>query len=886
MKVSNLKTASAAALLLLCLLAFFASMQTWKVNATEETFGNTATGGNTQAIATLTNEIIRGSKFNITKSGRAKSITAALYSVGNSQQRAKCAIYFSSNLSLVASTQEVNISTLDYTVKWFTFNFSVPYPTLTANTEYVLCAWADYNTTSVWLSYTSGSTSQGCYQFVDYGSWPDPLSPAYNDYQYSVYCSFEPFVQHSFGYLASGGYLEDLENTIRGVIATINETGTADSVTVRLTDYGSGWVGNVSCAIYKRSDLSLVASTQERELTLTSTKTWYTFNITGTKPTLIANTQYVIVAWAQSVAGYCYIAVEPSGTNLEAWQTLTYTGSFPNPLVPNQYFPYQPSIYCTYTCILGSSNVAKNTTIANASCTFSAEWKAPAGVSGYIFGSNISGAFTNDTWVSLGDVSDVWSNVTKTNNATIGVVTQWRMWANDTDNVWADTGLQSFTTTGYALNLRTLDNSGNAITSNCNISITYSGSEHNVSVGSGGWYNWTNTFTYGVEVTNIKVLYENVWVNGSWSVSMTSDKTIDVSCNVYVFTPQLFKWDLTTPLSNGKIRFTHPNATTTDWLDVNSTASYSISQAPNGTWLIEAQYQGSKVNETSYLLAGNVYQGDLKVKCQVWNLNITANDAAGAALTASPTNITFTYSNDTSVVHNSTDGTFTLEVFNGTCYYQVKYQDSWVSANTTLSLTDPDDANNQTQTVNCWVYSLTVWVTDIHNEEKGGSTLTLTRSDGYNCTEAGLSPTTASSYNSTHARYVWSQLANQTSTYSVTASLGGQSYTGTTALTSNTEIVLTLPGGTESPSGPGGYTPPPQEQPPTYIPPVELPKVPGPEFNYGIVVLLGVVAVAIVVGVAGRGKRTTQEQWQRKLKREMGLEKKWKKRTRSRYRRD
>ena len=183
-------------------------------------------------------------------------------------------------------------------------------------------------------------------------------------------------------------------------------------------------------------------------------------------------------------------------------------------------------------------------------------------------------------------------------------------------------------------------------------------------------------------------------------------------------------------------------------------------------------------------------------------------------------------------------------------------------------MTLPVDNKNVTViNKNCWVYSLTVYVTDVNNVEKSGAELSLTRSDNISLGDYGLTPKTAGYYNTTHARYVWSQLANQTSSYTVTATSGGQSASITTSLTANTEATVTLPAGSGSPSG--GWTPPPVEQPP-YFPPVELPKVPGVEFNYGILVLVGVVGVAFIVGVARVDKRSSQtkiaQQWQRKTR--------------------
>jgi len=342
---------------------------------------------------------------------------------------------------------------------------------------------------------------------------------------------------------------------------------------------------------------------------------------------------------------------------------------------------------------------------------------------------------------------------------------------------------------GLNLNIRTKDWNGDIIKE-----ATVYANETIKTSDSNGWANFTG---YDLNsVVEVKVKYQDVWVNGTWSVSMDSDKTVDL-------------------------------------------------------------------------------------KCKVWNLTINAKDNGGTLLTQSATNITFTYSNNTSTVYNTTAGTVTFKVMNGTSYCQINYQGQWVSENTTLPLTDPDQSSNQTINKNCWVYSLTVYVTDVNNAEKSGSTLTLARTDGYNYTADGLSPVTAGFYNSTYAKYVWPQLANQTSTYVVTASYGGQSYTGTTALTGNTAITLTLPGGTSGGSS-GGTQLPPSEQPPAEQPPLQLPISPGPEFNTGIMVLLGVVISAVVVAaVFSKPKKSLQSQWSRKTRIRAGnLEKKWKKHAR------
>ncbi len=81
-----------------------------------------------------------------------------------------------------------------------------------------------------------------------------------------------------------------------------------------------------------------------------------------------------------------------------------------------------------------TSNI--NTTVAGSVAMFSLEWSDDDGLSGYIFSSNISGTWENDSWVPLTDESG-WIDVIKILNSSIGSVVGWKIYANDTDNEWA-----------------------------------------------------------------------------------------------------------------------------------------------------------------------------------------------------------------------------------------------------------------------------------------------------------------------------------------------------------------------------------------------------------------------------------------------------------------
>jgi len=215
----------------------------------------------------------------------------------------------------------------------------------------------------------------------------------------------------------------------------------------------------------------------------------------------------------------------------------------------------------------------------------------------------------------------------------------------------------------------------------------------------------------------------------------------------------------------------------------------------NGTWTVN-------MTETKTITA----------TCNVWTLTVLAKDNEGNMLTASPTEFHITLPNGTYMSTTRTDGVYEFKVMNGTSHFRVKFQDQWVSTNLTVPMTSK---NVTVVNINCWVYSLTVYVQSTTNSYQPnspivGASLTLYRTTD-NKTLNGLyglpaNPQTQS-YNSTHAVYTWPQLANQTSSYTVTATYGSQSSSTTTSLTQNTQIEIEL------------YVPAPAQ----YYPPAPIP---------------------------------------------------------------
>jgi len=110
------------------------------------------------------------------------------------------------------------------------------------------------------------------------------------------------------------------------------------------------------------------------------------------------------------------------------------------------------------------SDMSINTTIAAKPCNFSAVFTAQnSNLSHYIFGTNNTGAWINDTAVSFGEgKTQALASIIKALNSTIGTVIQWQIWANNTAGNWTTTGIQSFTTSGNQSTIATLTTYGYA----------------------------------------------------------------------------------------------------------------------------------------------------------------------------------------------------------------------------------------------------------------------------------------------------------------------------------------------------------------------------------------------------------------------------------------
>ena len=150
----------------------------------------------------------------------------------------------------------------------------------------------------------------------------------------------------NFGYTTIGtAGSQNIGDRITGSVFTCPDNCIADNITAYLNYTTDGT--SLRYAIYRHSDNTLVAQTEGYLYSFEGTSEWVTLNFTSPKPTLIANTDYVLVAFAVNYMppsmNYDY-----GGATVGHYQDRSYDDGFPSTasfLHENRKY----SIYCTYT---------------------------------------------------------------------------------------------------------------------------------------------------------------------------------------------------------------------------------------------------------------------------------------------------------------------------------------------------------------------------------------------------------------------------------------------------------------------------------------------------------------------------------------------------------
>jgi len=140
---------------------------------------------------------------------------------------------------------------------------------------------------------------------------------------------------------------------------------------------------------------------------------------------------------------------------------------------------------------------------------------------------------------------------------------------------------------GYNLNLRVRDWD---LTDDIQGGFVYKDSDVKIS-DANGWANWTGQ----TGTVQVKVKYYGFWVNGTFSVVMDSDKTINVKCNLYDVTITVQENVQSAYLVQANVTVFNATSTSGNKIKSGTTGSngqVSLSNLPNNTLTI-TQYGGS-----------------------------------------------------------------------------------------------------------------------------------------------------------------------------------------------------------------------------------------------------------------------------------------------------
>ena len=154
----------------------------------------------------------------------------------------------------------------------------------------------------------------------------------------------------TFGNTSAGDRSQSIMDTIVGSRFICPETCQPDSITALVSADDPSL--RIKCAIYRRSDGKLMATTEEKT-NLSSSFSWVTFNVNEPKPTLSGGIEYYLVAWGDGFYDpwthlYYETWIRYSLNNNGAHQSQTYD-DWPDPWSPTETADRVHSIYCTYT---------------------------------------------------------------------------------------------------------------------------------------------------------------------------------------------------------------------------------------------------------------------------------------------------------------------------------------------------------------------------------------------------------------------------------------------------------------------------------------------------------------------------------------------------------
>jgi hypothetical protein len=334
-KPSTLSLAAPLLCLVIIVSSFVALAPTSEAAVTVQ-FGQTTKG---TLSAGQPGNIMVGSRFTSSVDGAVNSISVYLSNPSTASVNVKCAIYRETDRTLVATTEEKAVTR--GSDGWQTFNFPTQ-PSITTGARYSLVVW--FSGSNLQINYGAGSGSQSWYASQSYGNFPNGPYTSFAGYNqenfvYSIYATVTstttttspsptPAPTTSTVNVGQTTVSTSASGQPAGVMVasrfTASSSGTVTNIKAYLTNLGST-ASNVKCAIYRESDRTLVATTQEKTIEGGSSG-WQTFNLV-TAPTLTEGASYSLVAWfADSNLQINYGA----GSGSQSWYAFQTYGNFPS----------------------------------------------------------------------------------------------------------------------------------------------------------------------------------------------------------------------------------------------------------------------------------------------------------------------------------------------------------------------------------------------------------------------------------------------------------------------------------------------------------------------------------------------------------------------------
>ncbi len=164
-------------------------------------------------------------------------------------------------------------------------------------------------------------------------------------------------VSHLFGNHTPGPNSQNITDRISGSVFKVLVNGTADNINAYIQTNLST-PPKTKCMIYRNNDSTLIGTTEELTPNTGNDPQWVVFNFSGTKPTLVNDTEYVLTCWSDDT---CYLYYGNASAEIGRYNdSTTYESSPPNPVnwTDNETRSY--SIYCNYTTTSEITNVSQS----------------------------------------------------------------------------------------------------------------------------------------------------------------------------------------------------------------------------------------------------------------------------------------------------------------------------------------------------------------------------------------------------------------------------------------------------------------------------------------------------------------------------------------------